>query len=121
MAVRRCALGWLMAVVLGLGLAPGVSGAQQPVRTIEIHSKQFEFVPAEITLKKGEPVKLVLYADDVAHSLAVEGLPIHIGAEKNQPANTMLTPTETGDFKGKCSKFCGAGHRDMHFVVHVVN
>ena len=121
MAVGKHALAWMMASVLGMGLAAAGSFAQEPVRTIDIHSKQFEFVPAEITLKKGETVKLVLYSDDVAHALAVEGLPIHIGAEKGHPMTAIVTPTETGDFQGKCSKFCGSGHRDMHFVVHVVN
>ena len=98
-----------------------VAGAQAPVRTIDIHAKQFAFVPAEITLKKGETVKLVLYSDDVPHSLAVEGLPIHAGMEKGHPMDVIVTPAETGDFKGKCAKFCGSGHRDMHFLVHVVN
>jgi cytochrome c oxidase subunit 2 len=95
--------------------------AQEPTRTIEIHAKQFAFVPAEITIKKGETVKLVLWSDDVPHSLAVEGLPIHSEMIKDKATDVVVTPTETGDFKGRCSKFCGSGHKDMHFVVHVVN
>jgi cytochrome c oxidase subunit 2 len=118
MVLVKRALMIAIAGVLGLAVA---AGAQEPVRTIDIHAKQFEFVPAEITLKKGETVKLELYSDDVPHSLAVEGLPIHAGMEKGHPSEVIVTPMETGDFKGKCAKFCGSGHRDMHFLVHVVN
>ena len=118
MVVVKRALVMAMVGVLGLAAA---AGAQEPVRTIDIHAKQFEFVPAEITLKTGETVKLELYSDDVPHSLAVEGLPIHAGMEKGHPVAVVVTPTETGDFNGKCAKFCGSGHRDMHFLVHVVN
>jgi cytochrome c oxidase subunit 2 len=112
----------LLAAGMMVGLMAGTQArAQEPTRTIEIHAKQFEFVPAEITLKKGETVKLVLRSDDVPHALAVEGLPIHAEMVKDHATDVIVTPTETGDFAGKCSKFCGSGHRDMHFVVHVVN
>ena len=44
--------------------------AQEAGRTIEIHAKRFSFTPAEITLKKGETVKLVITSDDVDHMLS---------------------------------------------------
>ncbi len=91
-----------------------------PARSIEIHAKQFAFEPAEITLKKGETVKLVLISDDVPHGLAVEGLPIHADMDKGHSMTVIVTPEQVGDFQGRCSKFCGSGHRAMHFTVHVV-
>jgi cytochrome c oxidase subunit 2 len=111
----------LIAGLVGwFGQRPVQAADQQPARTIEIHAKQFKFEPAAITLKKGETVKLVLISDDVPHGLAVAGLAIHADMVKGHPSTLVVTPEETGDFLGKCSKFCGAGHRDMHFVVHVV-
>jgi cytochrome c oxidase subunit II len=108
--------------VIGLLLLTGMPAkAQEPTRTVEIHAYQYGFKPAEITLKKGETVKLVLWSDDVPHSLAVQGLPIHAEMLKDHETDVIVTPTEAGDFAGKCSKFCGSGHRDMHFTVHVVN
>src|ERR1700732_869249 len=49
------------------GFIQGVAAAaaQETARTIEIHAKRFSFSPAEITIKKGEAVKLVITADDV--------------------------------------------------------
>lgn len=92
-----------------------------PVRTIEIQAKKFEFEPAQITLKKDQPVKLELTSDDVEHSLVVPALGINGVMKKGETTDVMVTPKETGDFKGKCGKFCGIGHGKMHFVVHVVN
>ncbi len=93
--------------------------ADQPQRTITIHSKKFTFEPAEITLKKGETVRVILLADDVPHGLAVPALDLHLDATKDKPAEASVTPITVGDFPGKCSRFCGSGHRDMHFAVHV--
>jgi cytochrome c oxidase subunit 2 len=90
------------------------------VRTIQIQAKKFEFEPAEITLKKDQPVKLELTSDDVEHSLVVPGLGIRGIMKKGKTTDVMVTPKETGDFNGKCGKFCGLGHGKMHFVVHVV-
>lgn len=95
--------------------------AATPARVIEIHAKKFEFVPDEITLKKGETVKLELTSDDVLHSLVVPELKIRGIMKKGQMTAVIVTPTETGDFKGKCGIFCGPGHGKMTFTVHVVN
>jgi cytochrome c oxidase subunit 2 len=111
---------WLMHKPVHSPVLAGAVDSSPVVRTIEIHARQFKFVPAEITLKKGEPVKLVLISDDVPHGLAVAGLPIHADMVKGQRTIITVTPEKTGDFPGRCSKFCGAGHRDMHFIVHVV-
>src|SRR5258708_492534 len=43
--------------------------AQSAPRRIEVVAKRFAFEPGEITLKKGEPVVLVLKSTDVAHGL----------------------------------------------------
>ena len=95
--------------------------AATPVRTITIEAKKYEFIPAEITLKIDQTVKLELTSDDVEHSLEVPGLGINSVMKKGEVTEVNVTPTKVGDFKGKCGKFCGFGHRKMHFMVHVVN
>lgn len=93
----------------------------EAVRAITVHAKQYAFLPAEITVYKGEPVKLILISDDVGHGLAVIGLGISADMPKGQPVEVTVTPEDDGDFPGRCSRFCGAGHREMKFVVHVVD
>jgi cytochrome c oxidase subunit 2 len=109
-------------VLLMLGLvtqAISTSLAQEEIRTIEIHAHRFAFSPDEITLKKGESVKLRLFSDDVAHSLVVPGLQIKQEITKGHPAEITVTPTSSGDFRGECGRFCGSGHGSMLFMVHV--
>jgi len=106
-----------MAILLG-EIAPRAQ-APQPVKTIVIHARKYAFLPNTISLKKEETVKLILISDDVRHGLAVRGLGIRAEITPGHPATVVVTPTEVGDFPGSCSFFCGSGHRDMEFMVHV--
>ena len=101
--------------------APAPAATARPARTITIQAKKYEFIPAEITLKKDQTVKLELTSNDVEHSLEVPGLGINSVMKKGVVTEVDVTPTKTGNFKGKCGKFCGFGHRKMHFMVHVVD
>jgi cytochrome c oxidase subunit 2 len=94
--------------------------AQSSPRRIEIHARRFSFIPAEITVEKGEPVTIALTSDDVSHSLVIEGLHINSKISKGRITDVTVTPEAIGDFKGKCGRFCGSGHGSMVFVVHVV-
>lgn len=113
-----------LAALLMVGLftqgAP-VPRAQTPTKTIEIHAHRFAFVPSEITIKRGEAVKLELISDDVPHSLRVPGLRINQEVSKGHPADVTITPNSAGDFRGECGRFCGSGHGSMLFMIHVTD
>jgi cytochrome c oxidase subunit 2 len=94
--------------------------AQGTPRRIEITAKRFGFTPAEITLKKGEPVVIVFTSSDVPHGLRFRELGFNVRASKGQTIETTFTPSKTGDFVGQCSVFCGAGHGGMKLTLHVV-
>ena len=101
--------------------APAPEVTATPASTITIHAKKYEFIPAEITLKKDQTVKLQLTSDDVDHSLEIPALGINSIMKKGVVTEVEVTPAKVGDFQGKCGKFCGFGHGKMHFMVHVVN
>jgi cytochrome c oxidase subunit 2 len=94
--------------------------AQATPRRIEITAKRFEFMPASITLKKGEPVVILLKSADVAHGLRFRDLGLDLRAKKGQTSELPFTPTKTGDFVGQCSVFCGSGHGQMKLTLHIV-
>jgi cytochrome c oxidase subunit 2 len=107
-----------LALVLAVVAAPPVPAQnEQPV--IEIHAKRFSFSPAEITVKRGETVTISLISDDVPHSLLIEGLGVNAAVSKGHPIQVEITPGKSGDFAGRCGRFCGVGHGSMRFVVHV--
>jgi cytochrome c oxidase subunit II len=93
--------------------------AENAVPTMTIHAVRYEFDPAEITLKKGKQVRLLFIADDVAHGISIPGLNIDVDLPKHTGEIVTVTPQTAGDFDGECSKYCGVGHSDMIFTVHV--
>lgn len=95
--------------------------AQSTPRTIEITAKRFAFSPSEITLKKGEPVVLILKSADVAHGLRFRELNVDVKTRAGGTAQVQFTPEKTGDFIGQCSVFCGSGHSSMKMKLHVVD
>lgn len=93
--------------------------AQDPDRTIEIHAHRYAFSPSEITIKKGETVRLKVFSDDVTHSLQIKDLGVDQTVSKGHPAEVTVTPKQDGDFQGACGHFCGSGHGKMLMTVHV--
>jgi cytochrome c oxidase subunit 2 len=97
----------------------GFSPAPDTPRRIEVSVKKFSYTPAEITLKKGEPVVLVLTTEDVSHGLKFKELNLNSKFDKGKPAELAFTPDKVGDFVGHCSVFCGSGHGSMTLTLHV--
>jgi cytochrome c oxidase subunit 2 len=97
----------------------GFSSAPEAPRRIEVSVKRFAYTPAEITLKKGEPVVLVLTTEDVTHGVKFKELNLNTKFEKGKPSELAFTPDEVGDFVGHCSVFCGSGHGSMTLTLHV--
>lgn len=89
-------------------------------RRIVITVKRFSYDPGEITLKKGQPVVLVLKSEDVAHGLRLRDFKINIKVKAGGTAEAQFTPDKTGDFIGHCSVFCGSGHGSLKLKLHVV-
>ncbi len=111
----------LAAVLTASGFPCSVARAQDTPRRVEIAAKRFAFEPGEITLKKGQPVVLVLKSLDVAHGIRIRDLSVEVKVGKGGTAELQFTPDKTGDFVGHCFVFCGSGHGSMVFKVHVVD
>ncbi|MGA8540596.1 MAG: cupredoxin domain-containing protein [Terriglobales bacterium] len=93
--------------------------AQEPKR-IEITAKRFAYEPGEITLKKGQPVVLVLKSADVAHGIRSRELNVDVKLPAGGTQEVHFTPQRTGNFVAHCSVFCGPGHGSMALKLHVV-
>jgi cytochrome c oxidase subunit II len=117
--------GILVKTILVGGLAmcslalSGASPTPEAPRRIEVSAKKFAYTPAEITVKKGEPVVLVITTQDVTHGLKFKELNLNAKSEKNKPSELAFTPDKVGDFVGHCSVFCGSGHGSMTLTLHV--
>jgi len=86
---------------------------QSGPRAINITAKRFTFEPAEVTLKKGETVKLVLKSEDVTHGIFVRPLKLDQDIPAGQTVEVTITPQTAGKFTAICDHFCGTGHGNM--------
>jgi cytochrome c oxidase subunit 2 len=107
------------ALIAGCMVIPFQAPAADTPKRIEVVAKRFAYMPAEITLKKGDPVVIVLRSDDVTHGIKFKELGIDSEIRKGAATELPFTPTRTGDFVGHCSRFCGAGHGSMTLTLHV--
>jgi cytochrome c oxidase subunit II len=95
------------------------AGPEKP-RRIKVSASKFAYSPNQITLKKGEPVVLVLRSMDVTHGLTIPDLGVNTTEiKKGKDSEVTLTPEKVGHFAGQCAHFCGAGHGSMIFQVEV--
>jgi len=104
----------MRALVLSAFLLLGSAArAQAPERVIRITAKKFDFTPASIELRVGEPVVLELRAVDRRHGFAVPDLKIDAQVEPGEVARVRIVPDKAGTFEFHCSVFCGSGHEEM--------
>jgi cytochrome c oxidase subunit 2 len=113
LAIMPCAL-----LFFSIHEAPSARATDGP-RRIEVTAKRFEYIPAEITVKKGEPVVLVLHSVDVAHGIKFADLNLKADIGTAGTSELPFTPDKVGTFIGHCSHFCGSGHGTMTLMLHV--
>jgi len=103
-----------------LMLTTPVGHAESP-RRIEITARRFSYNPSTITVKKNEPVVLVLRSTDVTHGLKIEEFQVQSEEiKKGKDTEIRFTPEESGHYVGKCAHFCGKGHGTMTLNIEVL-
>jgi cytochrome c oxidase subunit II len=112
------------ALFIGATIISGLSlyvraNALPAEREIHITAKNFAFTPDTITLKKGEPVVLVLSSQDRKHGFSLRGFGIRTDVNPGGSARVRFTPNKTGKFTFSCDIFCGEGHEEMTGTVVV--
>jgi len=115
----RIALRVVATLLLTIGVCVSSARPASP-RRVEVTARRFAFEPAEITVKKGETIDLVLTSADVPHGIRIHELGLDLRAGKGKQADETITPQILGTFVGHCSVFCGSGHGGMTLIIHVV-
>jgi len=116
---RLCAALLPLALLMFLGGSSGKAHAAPDVRVIDIVARRFSFAPNQITLKKGETVKLRLTSEDVAHGFFCRPLKLDETLWPGQVEKVTLTPQIAGTFTTICDSFCGANHGNMNMTIVV--
>lgn len=80
---------------------------------IKVIARRYRFEPAQITVRKGSRVRLVVTSVDVDHGLAIREFGIDKRVKKGATEIIEFSPDKEGKFVISCSVFCGDGHPDM--------
>jgi cytochrome c oxidase subunit II len=116
----RCAAAAL--ALLGAGSAL-VAAAERSEPADEQHvsmlAMKFDYLPDEVTVKKGKPVALELSTLDRLHGFDAPTLGLHAEIQPGPPTILRFTPEKAGTFGVHCDIFCGDGHEGMagHIIV----
>ncbi len=116
--LNASALLMISAIILGLTFYVRAN-SRLAEKEIHITAKKFDFTPETITLKKGEPVVLVVSSQDRKHGFNLRAFGIRADVEPGETARIRFTPDKTGKFTFSCDVFCGEGHEDMTGTVIV--
>src|SRR4051812_24485439 len=84
-----------------------------PAERINITMKKYEFVPAEVHVKRGQRVLLVVSSADTQHGFHVDAFGINEPVKKGQTVEVEFESDRAGTFPMNCSIICGAMHDDM--------
>ncbi|SRR6266403_1076315 len=90
-----------------------------PETVIKLTAKKFEFSPAEITVRKGEPVLLEIRSEDVKHGFSLPDFRVRTEIKPGSVTQLRFTPDKSGRFIFACDVFCGSGHEDMSGTLFV--
>jgi cytochrome c oxidase subunit II len=71
----------------------------------------------EIHIPTGEPVRVVLWSEDVIHSFWVPALTGKTDTIPGQHNETWLEADTPGVYRGQCTEYCGQQHAHMGFSV----
>jgi len=94
-------------------LGVNAGAALGEVREVMITAKQFSFEPAEVRVKVGERIRLVVKSPDTTHGLAIPAFNVNMTIEQGQSATAEFTADKAGTYPFFCSVFCGSGHGGM--------
>ena len=115
----------LAAAALFAAAATAAYVAAQPVASdepvIRITAKKFEFIPHDVTLKKGVPVILELVTQDVFMGFNAPDLGVRADIVPGKTMRVRVVPAKAGKVEFLCDVFCGSGHEEMSGLITVVD
>jgi cytochrome c oxidase subunit 2 len=100
------------AFAVGYFAAPLALG-DPAVRRIPVVATKFAFDRAEIRMRCGEAVTLVLSSADFVHGFSVPDLDVRVDLVPGRTVELALRPARAGRFAFLCDNFCGEGHDRM--------
>ncbi len=82
-------------------------------------ANRYSFTPAEIHVRAGVPVQLLVTSEDADHGITIPGLALEREAVRGRTTTIEFTPKRPGRYEFECAVECGPGHSQMTGVLVV--
>ena len=105
-------------VVLGVG-ALGFRATAQSPEVVRVVAKRFEWIPAEVHVKKGVATVIELTSADVPMGFSAPDFKVRADVLPGTISRVTITPDKAGSYGFVCDVFCGTGHEDMQGTIVV--
>lgn len=89
------------------------AAADTPALRIEVSAKKFAFGPADIRVKKGSRVTVVLISPDFVHGFSVPDFNVRADGIPGKAIEVTFVADRPGKFIYLCDNFCGEDHDKM--------
>jgi cytochrome c oxidase subunit II len=105
----------VLAVLAGTAVGAMIAAAAEgdSEQHVSMQAMKFDYLPDQVTVKKGKPVALELTTLDRLHGFDAPSLGLHTQIEPGPPTVVHFTPEKAGSFGVHCDVFCGDGHEGM--------
>lgn len=105
----------LILLVLGLFVLSGCGQTKSPtgnavnsqVKEFKVKAFRFGYTPDEITVNKGDKIRIVINNSDTRHGMRIPEL----GVSGND--SVEFVADKQGEFTWYCNSMCGSGHMQM--------
>lgn len=85
----------------------------QDVKEFSVTMGNFYIEPAEIRVKQGDRVRLLVTSVEGDHGIGIQGYPGKVEVAQGETKSFEFTANQSGEFAMFCNVYCGQGHRDM--------
>ena len=105
----------LVAVLAGTAVGGLMAAAAEGdgEQHVAMQAMKFDYLPDQVTVKKGKPVALELSTLDRLHGFDAPSLGLHTQIDVGAPTVLRFTPEKAGNYGIHCDVFCGDGHEGM--------
>ena len=110
----------ILAVSYGVKSYMGGNNQQAPaviptgqIKSFDITAQRFTYTPSQITVNRGDNVKLSLTSTDVIHGFQLDGYGITKTLNPGETVTVEFLADKVGTFEFRCNIPCGEGHLDM--------
>lgn len=108
-----------VSTTINVKVPPVSTTVKATIKEFTITAKDWEWSPKNITVKKGDTVRLHITSADVTHSFMLKDFSLNVTLEPGVKQTVEFVADKVGTFSFRCGVPCGEGHREMTGTITV--